>query len=397
MRVTTSDLFRQGLAALQRAQVAIAQTQRQIATGRRILTPADDPAGSKQVLDLSQAVGLSQQYQRNADAATRRLALEDDVLGAVTNLLQRSRELAIQGNSSVLSDGDRQALAQEVNQRLQELLGLANTKDGNGEYLFSGNKTQTRPFALGAGGVIYSGDQGTRRLQLSPDYQVSVGDAGSAVFLTVKNGDGTLVADTNVGNAGNGIITAPSVADVASFVADTYTISFPSATTFEVTDSGGTVVASGAYASGDVISFRGIETAVSGAPGVGDTFTVKPSEQQDLFATVANLIQTLRSGGQGAVSQAVRVNGINRFLLDVDQALENLRQVRTSIGARLNAVESEQEVNADFEVFLVESLSKVRDVDMAEAISRLNLQLTGLQAAQQSFLRIQNLSLFALL
>ena len=149
--------------------------------------------------------------------------------------------------------------------------------------------------------------------------------------------------------------------------------------------------------SGDVISFRGIETAVSGAPGVGDTFTVKPSEQQDLFATVANLIQTLRSGGQGAVSQAVRVNGINRFLLDVDQALENLRQVRTSIGARLNAVESEQEVNADFEVFLVESLSKVRDVDMAEAISRLNLQLTGLQAAQQSFLRIQNLSLFALL
>ena len=397
MRVTTSELFRQGLTALQRAQGAIAQTQSQIATGRRILTPADDPAGSKQVLDLTQAVGLSQQYQRNADVATRRLALEDDVLGAVTNLLQRSRELAIQGNSSVLSDGDRQALAQEVEQRLEELLGLANSKDGNGEYLFSGNKSQTRPFALGAGGVTYSGDQGTRRLQLSPDYQVSVGDAGSAVFLTVKNGDGTLVADTNVGNAGSGIIAAPSVADAASFVADTYTISFPSATTFEVTDSGGTVVASGAYASGDVISFRGIETAVSGAPGVGDTFTVKPSERQDVFATVANLIQTLRSGGQGAVSQAVRVNGINRFLLDVDQALENLRQVRTSIGARLNAVESEQGVNADFELFLVESLSKVRDVDMAEAISRLNLQLTGLQAAQQSFLRIQNLSLFALL
>ena len=397
MRIATSGVFRQGLAALQRAQAGVAETQRQIATGRRITTPADDPAGSKEVLDLSQAVGLSQQYQRNADAATRRLALEDHVLGAATDLLQRVRELAIQGNNSILSDGDRQALAQEVEQRLDELLGLANAKDGNGEYLFSGNKTQTKPFALGAGGVTYSGDQHARRLQLSPGYQVTVGDAGSAVFLAVKNGDSTLVAETDAGNSGSAVIAPPVISDPTSFVPDAYTIAFTTPTAYEVTDSGGGVVASGTYVSGDVISFNGIQTAVSGAPIATDNFTVKPSEQQDVFATVENLIQALRTGGQGAGPQAARVNAFNRFLLDVDQALQNLREVRTSVGARLNAVESERAVNEDFEVFLVESLSKVRDLDMAEAISRLNQQLTGLQAAQQSFLRVQDLSLFSLL
>lgn len=395
MRVSTSQMFNLGLNAILSNQAGVAKAQLQVATGKRILTPADDPAGAKKILDLNETLELARQYQTNASTATSRLALEDSVLDGVGNLLQRVRELAIQGNNSTLTNTDRQAIAAEVGERLGELVGLANTRDANDEHLFAGFSTRTRPFATVApGNIIYNGDQGQRELQIGPSYRVADGNSGTQVFQAILNGNGTFSTSENAGNAGTGVVGAGSVVDPTAWVADTYTISFTSATDFEVRDSGAGLVASGVYTTGAAISFNGISVDFVGDPVTGDSFTVSPSVNQDAFRTVQNLVDALNTSGTGTVGQTQLHNAVNRFLTDVDQVFENVLEVRAGVGARLNAIDSEMELNADFEVQVQADLSAVENADLTELITRLNQQLGTLQAAQLSFAQLQNLSLF---
>lgn len=394
MRISTSQLFQQGLQTIQRQQVEITDSQIRVATGKRMLSAADDPAAAAQALGLNRALALNHQYQRNANAATGRLVLEDSVLDGVVDLLQRVRELAVQGNNATLTDPDRQAIAREVEQRLEELLGLANTQDGNQEYLFAGYSTRTQPFTKSGGGFSYNGDQGQRELQIAPGYSVAVGDPGSAAFQAIRDGNGVFATRDDPANVGSGIIDTGSVASAAAFVPDTYTIAFVSGSAYEVRDGNSVLLASGPYTSGQAISFAGIRTAVTGAPAAGDSFTISPSANQDVFTTVQGMISALGISGSDTASSTRRNNAMNRFLSDVDQAMENLLRVRAGVGARLNAIENETAVNEDFEIHLQQMLSDIRDIDLTEAISRLNQQLGSLEAAHRSFLLVQNQSLF---
>ncbi len=395
MRISSSQIFNRGLNAILDQQSAVSKSQLRVATGKRILTPADDPAGAKKILDLNETLELTRQYQSNAATATSRLASEDSVLDRVTNVLQRARELAIQGNNSTLTSTDRQAIAAELEERLGELLGLANMRDANDEYLFAGFSTRTRPFATdGAGNFIYNGDQGQRELQVGPSYRVADGDSGADVFQTILNGNGTFATSEDPTNAGTGVVGAGSVVDPSAWVPDTYTITFTSATAFEVRDSGAGLVASGAYSSGASIGFSGITVDFVGDPVTGDSFAVSPSANQDMFRTVQNLVDAFNASNSSTVGQTRMHNAVNRFLTDVDQAVENVLEVRAGVGARLNAIDSEMELNADFEVQLQADLSAVENADLTELITRLNQQLGTLEAAQLSFARLQNLSLF---
>jgi flagellar hook-associated protein 3 FlgL len=398
MRVSTSLIFQQGAHALQQLQAQVTKTQQQIATGQRILTPADDPAGAKRILDLNQTLALNQQFQANADAATHRLSLEDTSLEGVSNLLQRVRELTIQGLNATNSDRDRQAIAVELEQRLDELLGLANTKDGNNEYLFAGNATRTQPFERPNGtGVTYQGDEGQRQIPIGPGYAIAAGDPGSEVFVAIPNGNGTFVTQADPSNRGSGVIDVGTVADFSATLSETYTVRFSSQDSYEVLDGSMNQVATGTYTSGEAIDFfsnQGIQTAISGAPQAGDSFTVAPSRHQDMFQTLQNLIDAFRGSTSDEAGRAQLAGAGNRGLAELDQAMENVLEIRAGVGARLNAIDSEKAVNEDFSVHLSEALSKVKDVDLVEAISLLNEQLAGLQAAQQSFVRVQNLSLF---
>ena len=394
MRISTSLIFNNALRSIQTQQAQLVRTQNQLASGTKILSPADDPAGSKRLLDLRQSLELNDQFKTNADAAMTRLTLEESSLDAVTNVLQRVRELAIQANSVTLSDSDRQALGAEVSQRLQELLGLANTKDGNNEYLFGGFSTGTRPFTQVGNNFVYNGDDGQRFLSLGPSFDVAVGDSGTAVFRDIGNGNGTFRTTSNVANTGAAIIDVGQVSNPGAFVADTYTITFTTASTFQVTDSAAAVVTTGNYTSPQSIVFNGHEVSISGTPAANDSFQVAPAARQDMFTTLNNLATTMASTTTGGAEQAHIHTELGRSLAEIDHALENVLTVRAGVGARLNATENERFVAEDFSLQLQSSISAIEDVDVAEAVTRLSQQSTTLQAAQRSFALVQNLSLF---
>jgi len=397
MRLSTTQFHRQQVTAMLDRQSALSKTELQLATGRRILTPSDDPQAAKTILDLNHAVDINQQYQANADVAISRQSLEETALDSVTTVLQRVRELAIQANGGVLNDSDRVAIAAEVRERLAELLGLGNTQDANGEYLFAGYKTDTQPFSAdGTGGFTYDGDQGQRFLQISPTFQVAVGDSGSDAFWAIRNGNGTFQVQEAAGNMGDGVISPASVMDLTAWQAGSkpYTISIDVVGDYTVTDGVGAVVANGAYVSEAEIGFDGIQVTIAGAPAAGDSFTVAPSTNQDVFTTLQDLVDALETGEVDDATRGHLGNAIGRFLTDVDQAMDNILETRARVGARLNAIDSQRAVNDDAILYAQENLSAVQDLDYVEAASRMQLELLGLQAAQQAFVKVQGLSLF---
>lgn len=201
MRVSTAYYTQRGLTSMLEQQKRLSDIQQQIASGKRLLRPSDDPTGAAQILRLEQAVASTNQFQRNADAALNRLTLEESTLKNVGDTLLRVRELAVQANNSTLSSSDRQALAQEVRERLSELIGYGNTRDANQEFLFSGNRVSTEPFAQTANGsFVYSGDQGQRSIQISSGRQIPDSDSGDEVFINIKNGNGTFQINETAAN-----------------------------------------------------------------------------------------------------------------------------------------------------------------------------------------------------
>ncbi len=302
MRISTAQMQSQAVRSMMDRQTELSYTQQQVATGKRILSSADDVTGSTQIIALRQNIDTSTQYQENADMAKSRLLSEESALTQTINVLQRSRELAIQGNNGSQSAANRKALANEIRQNLAEILALANTVDGNGEYVFAGYNVGTAPFSevenpVGSGlyDFNYSGDNGQRNLQIGATRQIPVGDPGSDVFVNIPAGGGT----------------------------------------------------------------------------------------QSVFETLEQLALSLESNSPNLAAVG-----------DLQSALNHFDGFRAKVGARQNAIDSHREFNADVKLEAQKRLSEVQDLDYAEAISRMNLQLAGLEASQKSFARIQNLSLF---
>jgi flagellar hook-associated protein 3 FlgL len=395
MRISTHQFYQRALDAILDQQSNLSQTQLQISTGRRILAPSDDPIGSTRILDIEQTLERVRQYRVNGDQVRAGLELEEGTLGRVTDLLQRVRELAVQGNNDTYNNDGRKALGTEVRARLEELTALANTRNANGEHIFAGFQDRVQPFVRDASGAVtYVGDQGQRLTQVGAGTTVAAGDPGSAVFMAVRNGNGTFATAHAAGNTGTGIIDNGSVTNLAAWVPDTYTIRFTSATTYEVRNSAAVLVTGGTYQSGTTIAFNGIQTTLTGDPATGDQFTVRPSSHRSVFATFKSLADTLINGTTGTASLAGFHNLMNRALGELDQSLAAVGEFRAAAGSRLAVIETQDGLHQDLLLQLESARSEIGDLDYAEAISRLNRQQIALEAAQQTYVRVAGLSLF---
>ena len=395
MRVSNDTLRSAFLAALDDARRRVVETQHQVSTGLRVNNPSDDPVAAARVAHLDASLSRLDQYQANSTFARNQLGLEEESLNVAIEHFQRIRELTLQANNASMSSGDRHVIATELRQHRDALLTIANTTDVDGRYLFSGYSESTRPFTTGAGGnVVYNGDQGQRSLQISDSRFVAINDSGADVFQRIEEGNGTFVLAVNPLNSGSGTLGSSSVTNPAAWVADTYTITFLTPTTYEVRNSAAALVASGTFSSGQSLSFTGIELSIDGAPAAGDTFTVAPAAQRDVFATLDRLIAAVEMPAATPAGRAQLHSNVGQRLADLDQAIAHIIDVRGEIGARARALDQQEGLNADFTVHLKTTLSAVRDLDYAEALSRLSQELFGLDAAQQAFARAQNLSLF---
>ena len=326
MRISTSQVYGIANIGMRDAQYAIDQTNQQISSGKRVLSPADDPVAATGILMLNQELARTAQFGKNIDSANNNLTLEDTTLQSVVNLITRLKELAVSaGNNAVLTSSDYKAIAAEVDSRLGELMNLQNTRNSSGQYIFAGFQSETQPFVSNGGGnYSYQGDEGQLRIQASTTVTVAVSDSGKKIFTDIPSSNKTFNTSASSSNQASppAIISVGNVYDQAAFdklFPEDMLVTFnanssvnPPSPNYTVTErsSGKVLVDKQVYISGQDIKVNGATFAISGSPYSG--IAAKPAS-----VPLGTFTPTDFSGVGNSSTIEITVSGITeRLTLD---------------------------------------------------------------------------------
>ncbi|CAN0624011.1 flagellar hook-associated protein 3 FlgL [Burkholderia multivorans] len=405
MRISTSQIYQQNVSQMNDQQAQLSQLYQQISSGVSLSTPADNPLGAAQAVQLSMTSATYTQYSANQDLALSSLQAEDQTLTSVNNLLTTIHTNIIQAGDGSLTDSDRSALATQLQGYRDQLVTLANSTDGAGNYIFSGFQSTTAPFAnKPGGGVAYSGDSGTRQVQIMPNRSVSQGDTGSSVFMSVPMLGSQPVPGAAATNAGTGTIGAVSITNPADPTnAHAFTITMggtAAAPTYTVTDNTvvpPTTTAAQPFSTGVAINLGGQTVTVSGTPTAGDTFSVTPAPQAqtDVFATLDTMIAALKQPvGSSTTAAATLANAMATGSTQLDNSMTNILTVQASVGGREQEIKAMQSVMSTNSLQVASNLSDLTSTNMVSTISQYLQTQNALTGAQKAFVQMQNLSLF---
>ncbi|WP_227368221.1 flagellar hook-associated protein FlgL [Halomonas sp. M20] len=401
MRISTVTMFDSGLSSMNSQQAKLMHVDQQLASGRRVVNPSDDPQAASRAVNVSQSMAVSQQYADARISAGNALAQEESVLNSVSDGIASAKTLIIQASNDTLSDADRASVATELKGIYENMLGLANSSNGNGTYLFGGYKDDAPPFIKDANGnVDYQGHDKVRKQQVDASRQMPVGDSGSTIFESVHSG--ASYVSTAGANNGNVTFTGPTRVDAAAAgYGDEYTISFAdNGGTLEYTvtntTTGNTVPGhtGEAYTSGASLEFAGLSITLEGTPAAGDEISMAKAKDQSIFSTLESAIAALDAPAETPADKAARRNTLSTVSRELDNSLDNVLTVRASVGARLNELDVLDSVGSNRSVNYESTLSDLVDLDYGRAITDYKIRQVGLQAAQKVFTEIQGMSLF---
>lgn len=303
MKISTHLLFDRASTQMSNVQSNLTQTQAQLAEGKQIINVSDAPSQAATIQRLKSILSKQDSYQNSLNTIKARLQGEDTTLKSVSDLLVRAKEIAIQGANDTLGPSDRKSLGTELQALRDQLLSLANTKDSNGNYLFSGSRVKQPAFIETANGSpVYMGDQTHMNVRVGEQSSIPVNRTGTDVFVPVQRTD----------NKG------------------------------EVT-------------------------------GVG------------FFTALDNLISGLNNSNG---------DDIRRGAGELDSLQQGVSLAQAQTGTNLNVVDQQTSVLEDTTLNLKSTLSSIEDLDYATAITKMNQQILSLQAAQSSFSKISQLTLF---
>ncbi|MDQ8024310.1 MAG: flagellar hook-associated protein FlgL [Moraxellaceae bacterium] len=400
MRISTSQIFNTNVSTMNRQEANLLQLQQQLALGKRVLQPSDDPVAAARSLEVSQAVSQVAQQQGNQGTANDSLSILESKLASIGELVTYVRERAIQAGNAALNPDDRKAIATDLRAQFENLLGIANTTDVNGEYLFAGFMGDTVPFVGNiGGGVSYFGDQGQRVLQVSSTRQMPVSQSGQEVFMNIPNLNGRFNTAPGATNSGGAIMSDGVV--TGAYANGQYGIRFTAPGTYAVFDRAvdpgmtGAPMATGAYTSGTPIDLppapaaSQIQVTIAGTPATGDTFTVEPGGNTDMFTILQQFTLALENTTGGDYQNAV-VETLGRL----DSALENVLKLRAQVGSRQVELDALSNSAEDLNLQYAERMNRLVGLNYTEAVTNLTLNNTFLEASRQSFSRVSQLNLF---
>lgn len=425
MRISTAWAQQLTVNAMANQQTKLANLQQQLSTGLKVSVPADDPAAAVKILDFDKTIAKTNQYQSNIDTARGRLNIEESALTTAGGILDRAKDLTTNAMNDALNNSDRLTIKAEVDQLIQELAGVANTQNANGEFIFSGDLSSVPPFAKNAttGNYVYQGGPEQRTLQIGPTRQVADGDLGINVFENVTSS--SPAADQNGNRSIFNTLKALSDGLAANFNATPaeitggrflrYGLDYTAATTtFNLVATAPAVTAPINLTGKKFASVDNVVTEINtqlGAGGFSGAIQARSNGNRIEFVSVgtgtASSIQINNTSGT-FLTDAGFTNGQNKtganaqtfqsqldnVLTDLGAAKNSVLEARTSLGTRLTALDDQGAQNDKFILDTKTTLSQTQDLDYADAISKFQLQSTALQAAQQAFGKVKGLSLF---
>jgi len=386
-------------------QSRLAEIQNKISSGKNFQSLAEDPVGASRVVNLKREMSQLETFQANIDSTRRRLSLEETTLADVTTGVIRARELVIQAGNGSLNDSDRRAISYEVEEIIDYLANLMNTRDAKGEYLFSGSKGSTQTYALQSDGTYtYQGDSAAREIQIASSQYIASSDTGQALFQAVTPSVGLeVLGPTSTLKNGVDFTVTDEAAFSSSFAVTgdlTLSLTATDATsgTYTINDSAGNVVTGpvGYSAVPVEISLAGATLTVSPQPSGSEAVRLRYSETEgNVLNTLVANVQALRnlSSSNATENDALYAN-LDLTLNQLDDVQARLSDSVASMGGRLNVLDAAGNSNRDFKLLTETTLSAVEDLDYTSASTELAKRQLALEASYASFAKIQGLSLF---
>lgn len=404
MRISTNQIYDQNIRSIMNNQGDLAKTQEQLATGKRILTPSDDPVGAAKVLRMTEEIDELTQFQRNNDLVTGSLEQQEAVLTNITDSINRARTLIVQSGNGILSDPDKRAIGAELEQIKLEVFDLMNTQDADGNYLYAGFQSGNQAFdynpAATGNAITFAGDPGVSFVQLSNSSKIQSTSNGYEVFENVLSRfkfevQASTVADletASVKQQGTFDTFFDKNYDPVNAGNNDYRITFLGTGQAQLVNQGtSAVVATVDYTSGSPFTIKGMEFNATAAPGDSIDFSLTPPEKKSMAQSIHEIQEILMDS---TIDNSALQESIADALVGLDNGLEKLSLERASIGSRLNIAESTYESNLDMEIAARGARSALQDIDYAEASTEFAKQETALSAALATFPQVSNLSLF---
>lgn len=394
MRISSNQIFQQGINNISQQQQDLLNLQNQLSTGRSISNAADNPVAYVYIQSLTLNINNTKQYQTNGQSVTNALNDEYTNLTSVADSIQSLIILQAQGNDTTISQSGRQALVTQAQTILSGLVGFANSKTQDGSsYLYGGGNVSSQPFTQNSasGQYEFKGSSNQLKQTLSATTQIASNDTGDQVFMNIPAGEGSFSASPYITNTGTPSLSSSSIVNPATYIPGNYTMQFTSAglgvNVSVINSNGTTVLAPTPYTSGMQVNFNGLQMNINGAPAAGDNISIQSGGNQSLFSTVQQMINNLKSN---TPSTAINTQVLNQL----NNAANNISNLITSIGSRLQQVTQLNAVNVDIINTSQQALTQLQSTDPAAVIIQYQQQTINLQAAQQSFIKIGNLSIF---
>ncbi|SFX18370.1 flagellar hook-associated protein FlgL [Marinospirillum alkaliphilum] len=343
IRMSTSQMFNLGINSTLQSHARLSQVNNQMATGKKVLTPADDPVAAAQTLNTKTRMSVVQQYNRNIDFADKNLSLTESVLNQTESSLIRLKEQAIQLGSDQWSDDQVRASGIEVREILSHLQGLVNTRNESNEYIFAGSQADQKAYD----GNRFIGDRIEREAQVADDTFIKMLTSGARAFENLEG------LRSNRGEPG-AVPTDPPL---------------------------------------ELYGFRS-----EAQQALDDGLITGPLEAGVHYEYEDNMLGAIQyfvdATGNGTPPGDVDKEAIRHAISNIDIAFEKVAQTRAQIGARQNTLEAVKDSNQEFELFAQKTISDLEDLDYAEAFVRLETSMMSYQAGMQVMGRVSGLSLF---
>jgi flagellar hook-associated protein 3 FlgL len=404
MRISTGQLYDRSIQAVLDNQADLSDIQQQLSSGKKLLRPSDDPVGAAQVIRLTEEIDLIAQYKKNSNLLTNSLEQEETVLSSVNNAINRARVLMIQSGNGIMSAADRKAIAIEVGQIRDQVFELMNSRNSNGEYIFSGFQSASPAFSFNASATgnkyAFEGDGGENEIQVSDTISLQMNNSGRDVFEDVLARLKTTITGS-VGAASASLEMQGQSAfdkfhknnyDAVNAANNEFQLSIISATQAQITNVGtGVIQDTVDFSSGSAFLYNGIEFNISATTGDTVNFQLESPEKKNIAETLNDFVNALNNE---YISDGDFDGALSDALVGVDNSLTSMGNAISEIGGRVNVADSVLASNLDLEIANKSARSNIEDVDYAVAVSELSRQETALQAAQATFARVTGTSLF---
>jgi flagellar hook-associated protein 3 FlgL len=404
MRISTGQLYDRTIQSVLDNQANLSDIQQQLASGKKLLRPSDDPVGAAQVVRLTEQIELINQYKKNSNLLVNSLEQEETVLKSVNTSVDRARVLMLQSGNGVVGTEDRTAIANEISQIKDQVFDLMNSRNPSGEYIFAGFQSGSPAFSFNpsASGDKYNfeGDGGENKVQISDNVSLEKNNSGLNIFENVlsrrKSTISGSVGATNVSLNVQGQNALDKFHDT-NYDAITpannqYQISILPGNQAQITNLGtGVTFDTVAFSSGSAFLYKGLEFNITGSPGDTVNFQLESPQKKNIAETLNDFVNALNNEN---ITDDDFFEALSDVLVGVENSQTSIANAISKVGARRNIADSVFASNLDFEISNRTARSNIEEVDYAKAVSELSRQETALQAAQATFSRVTSTSLF---